>query len=385
MTEGATRSAVSGDDGGYDMEGPADSAVAVTPSYTTDVPIANGVTTADITLIRRHVLGLALLDSPYKVLAGDVNGSDSVTTADITLIRRLILGTASTFTGGLWRFVPSDEVISDPVKPWTATRMRRYASLAAGTLGAQDFRAIKLGDVNGSWKAPAVTVGSLVKTKPNGRLVVGNAKVAVGQAIEIPVNLEGISTFSSVQMTLSWHASLATYDGVQGTILGELKAGNLGLNLVNEGLLTLSWDHPAGEGIQLGKSAELLRLKLKPKSATTSGGVVRLLESPTPVEVADQGNLLPVSIEPGWFEFGGGGGTGSESIGLRFIGLAQDGGVVLEVRAPQNVRLALESSDLLGAWEEIETITGKGVDQPIPLKPSVSAKANSGFWRLRIK
>lgn len=385
MTEGATRSVVSGDDGRYDMEGPADSAVAVTPSYTTDVPIANGVTTADITLIRRHVLGLALLDSPYKVLAGDVNGSDSVTTADITLIRRLILGTASTFTGGLWRFVPSDEVISDPVKPWTATRMRRYASLAAGTLGAQDFRAIKLGDVNGSWKAPAVTVGSLVKTKPNGRLVVGNAKVAVGQAIQIPVNLEGISTFSSVQMTLSWDASLATYDGVQGTILGELKAGNLGLNLVNEGLLTLSWDHPTGEGIQLGKSAELLRLKLKPKSSTTSGGVVRLLESPTPVEVADQGNVLPVSIEPGWFEFGGGGGTGSESIGLRFIGLAQDGGVVLEVRAPQNVRLALESSDLLGAWEEIETITGKGVDQPIPLKPSVSAKANSGFWRLRIK
>jgi autotransporter-associated beta strand protein len=385
MTEGATRSAVSGDDGGYEMEGPADSAVAVTPSYATDVPIANGVTTADITLIRRHVLGLALLDSPYKVLAGDVNASESVTTADITLIRRLILGTASTFTAGLWRFVPSDEVIGDPVKPWTATRMRRYASLATGTLGGQDFKAIKLGDVNGSWKAPAMTAGSLIKSKSIGRLVVGKAKVAVGQAIEIPVNLEGISVFSSVQMTLSWDASLATYDGVQGTILGELKAGNVGLNRVNEGLLTLSWDHPAGEGIQLENSAELLRLKLKPKSSTTSGGVIRLLESPTPVEVADQGNVLPVSIEPGWFEFGGGGGTGSESTGLRFIGLTPDGGVVLEVRAPQDVRLALESSDLLGAWEEIETVTGKGVDQPIPLKPSVSAKANSGFWRLRIK
>ncbi|MBM3967412.1 MAG: hypothetical protein FJ308_20490, partial [Planctomycetes bacterium] len=115
----------SGVDGAYSIGVPESGSVTLTPSLTTDVPVANGVTTADITLIRRHVLGITPLDSAYKVMAGDVNGSDTVTTADITLIRRLILGTATNFSTGLWRFVPSDETFSDPTKPWTASRMRR--------------------------------------------------------------------------------------------------------------------------------------------------------------------------------------------------------------------------------------------------------------------
>jgi hypothetical protein len=129
ITEGGGRSAVSAADGPYTIDAPDTGAVTLTPSYATDAPIANGVTTADITLIRRHVLGLTLLDSPYKVMAGDVNGSDSVTTADITLIRRLILGTATTFSGGLWRFVPSDEAFANTAKPWTATRMAWWAPM----------------------------------------------------------------------------------------------------------------------------------------------------------------------------------------------------------------------------------------------------------------
>lgn len=37
--------------------------------------ITNGVTTLDIVLIQRHILGLKPLNSPYKILAADVNNS----------------------------------------------------------------------------------------------------------------------------------------------------------------------------------------------------------------------------------------------------------------------------------------------------------------------
>jgi hypothetical protein len=50
------------------------------------------VTTADITLIRRHILSLTALSSPHKIIAADVNASKDVTTADITLIRRSFSG-----------------------------------------------------------------------------------------------------------------------------------------------------------------------------------------------------------------------------------------------------------------------------------------------------
>src|SRR5690606_16217771 len=42
----------------------------------------NGVTTYDLVLISRHILGIQTLNSPYKVIAADANKSNSVTTLD---------------------------------------------------------------------------------------------------------------------------------------------------------------------------------------------------------------------------------------------------------------------------------------------------------------
>jgi hypothetical protein len=43
----------------------------------------NGVTTYDLVLISKHILGLEPLDSPYKMIAADANKSGSITTFDI--------------------------------------------------------------------------------------------------------------------------------------------------------------------------------------------------------------------------------------------------------------------------------------------------------------
>jgi hypothetical protein len=39
---------------------------------------ADGVTTLDISLVRRHILNNIVLDSPYKLLAADVDGNSKV-------------------------------------------------------------------------------------------------------------------------------------------------------------------------------------------------------------------------------------------------------------------------------------------------------------------
>ncbi len=385
ITEGGNGSVISRTDGFYEIEGPADSVVTVTPSYETDVPIANGVTTTDLTAIRKHILGVAHLDSPYKRLAADVNGSSSITTTDLTLVRKLILGTIKSFSTGLWRFVPSDEVIGNPTAPWSATRMRRYASIAAGGLVGQDFKAIKLGDVNGSWRPSAITTGSEAKVRSKGRLTFGKSSITDGHTIEVPLNLSGVEMLSSIQFTLAWDPSRVTFDGIDSNVLSDLTSGNLGLSQVSDGFLTLSWDHPAAQGVYLGYNAEVIRLKLKPKSESIPLGGVRLVENPTPLEVADQGNVVPISIDPSWFDIGGNWGTSFDSFSLRSLGLGVDGGILLEVRAPLGAKLALESSDLFGIWAEAQIVTGQGTDEPIILKPSVSANSSAVFWRLRIK
>ena len=79
------------------------------------------MTTGDILLLRRHILGLASLDSPYKLLAADVDGSGSLSTVqDLTRIRRFILGMTNTFPLGLWQFIPTNYSFADPLNPWAA-------------------------------------------------------------------------------------------------------------------------------------------------------------------------------------------------------------------------------------------------------------------------
>lgn len=63
-----------------------------------------GVSTFDLVLISKHILGLETLDSPWYS-AADANKSNSVTTFDIVGIRKLILGIYPAFPNNTsWRF-----------------------------------------------------------------------------------------------------------------------------------------------------------------------------------------------------------------------------------------------------------------------------------------
>ncbi|MBK7693900.1 MAG: hypothetical protein IPI30_06165 [Saprospiraceae bacterium] len=44
----------------------------------------NGVTTADVVKIQKHILGIEELSSPFKVIAADVNKTNSVTASDMS-------------------------------------------------------------------------------------------------------------------------------------------------------------------------------------------------------------------------------------------------------------------------------------------------------------
>ncbi|MBK6783686.1 MAG: hypothetical protein IPG79_07930 [Saprospiraceae bacterium] len=72
----------------------------------------NGVSTLDLVLIQRHILNMAKLDSPYKVIAADVNNDAKINTIDLVELRKVILGTSEEFTNKSWRFPTANQVIN---------------------------------------------------------------------------------------------------------------------------------------------------------------------------------------------------------------------------------------------------------------------------------
>ncbi|RMG83545.1 MAG: hypothetical protein D6714_09515, partial [Bacteroidetes bacterium] len=123
-----------------------------TVSPTKTVNYLNGVTTYDLVLISRHILGTIQLSSPYKILAADVNQSKSVSTSDLVQIRRLILHLDTAFANSpSWRFMDKDFVFDDPQNPFLndIPEVLSFNDLADEITDA-DFIGWKVGDVNNS-------------------------------------------------------------------------------------------------------------------------------------------------------------------------------------------------------------------------------------------
>lgn len=136
-------------DGEYQVNAPSGGDYTIKP-FKNGGNILEGITTFDLVLIQRHILGIQSLGSPYKIIAADVNKSDSVTTYDIVLLRKLILLINTDF--GLntsWRFVPKNYIFPNPNNPFFATfpEFILKNDVFIDTPN-QDFIGIKTGNVN---------------------------------------------------------------------------------------------------------------------------------------------------------------------------------------------------------------------------------------------
>ena len=216
----------------------------VTPQR--DGDYTNGVSTFDLVLINKHILGVQLLDSPYKIIAADANNSRSVTTLDMILLRKLILGIDIELANNTsWRFVRASYAFPMPSNPWFEDfpEIININNLAASVANG-DFVAVKIGDVN----LDAVT-NSLMEVEERSHsgafaFQVADAAVRAGS-----------------EYTVTFAASTAEADGYQGTlafdndklelvdIIGGLaKDENFGLSRLSEGLIATSWNGKAETG-----------------------------------------------------------------------------------------------------------------------------------------
>jgi hypothetical protein len=143
---------VSGTADDYDSETicpcPADS-LTFRPSKNNDH--LNGVTTYDLVLISKHILGVEPLGSPYRMIAADANKSNSITTFDIVEFRKLILGIYDSVPNNTsWRFVPRNFVFTNPTNPWMPPIPEEIRFTIPPPTNQVSFYGIKIGDVNES-------------------------------------------------------------------------------------------------------------------------------------------------------------------------------------------------------------------------------------------
>ena len=196
----------------------------------------NGVSTLDLVLIQRHVIGLQNLTSPYKIIAADINRDDKVSSIDIVELRKVVLGIQEDFFANeSWRFMEANQTFSDAQSPFPVDEVRNISNLN-GSEGFQDFIAIKVGDVNATASYNLVGEDIEVRSGATMTLEITDKVVVAGEQVEIAVNAADFIDVSGLQMTVEFNG--LTFNDVVGKGIA-VGASNVGV--ISDNVVTMSW------------------------------------------------------------------------------------------------------------------------------------------------
>jgi hypothetical protein len=255
----------------------------VTPSL--NKGFLNGVSTFDLVLISKHILGVQPLNTPYKLIAADVNNSKSVTTLDLIQLRKLILNIDASFANNSsWRFVDASYTFPNASNPWAASfpEVKNVNDLV-GSLSA-NFVAVKVGDVNGNAIANS-TQGSVRNLTSNLGINVADMNLVAGNEYKVDFTAADLNGIEGFQFTLNLDKKgLELVDLVPGIAAEE----NFGI-FAEEGVVTASWNGEAKGGV-------LFSLVVRAKSNTTLSEVLNLNSRYTAAEAYKGGEVVNVGL-----------------------------------------------------------------------------------------
>ena len=205
-----------------------------------DDPV-NGVTTLDLVMIQRHILGLSDLGSPYKIIAADINKSEGVSAADIVELRKVILGIQTEFVNNnSWRFIASDQEFFDFNEPFPVVENIEITDFT-DTAMDNNFIAIKVGDVNDT-VADGITGSDNTEVRTSRTILNAvNTAHKSGDEVRMDIRSDDFKSIAGMQFTLNFDADVLEYTAIEGGKL-NFSDSNVGGQLANRGEIIASWN-----------------------------------------------------------------------------------------------------------------------------------------------
>lgn len=208
-----------------------------------DMDHINGVTTYDLVMISKHILGVDLLNTTFQMIAADANNSGTVTTFDLVEIRKLILHVNDDFPNNTsWRFIDKAYSFPDAMNPW-AEIFPEVINVNNHTveINDADFIGVKIGDVNGSAVPNNNLTDDGLGDRSSDLLMFNSDKkwVEAGEQFEVTFRAKDFIDVYGFQFTIDFQKDLLNFLHINETEM--VKYENYGLSLLNEGAITMLW------------------------------------------------------------------------------------------------------------------------------------------------
>ena len=207
---------------------------------------ANGVSTLDLVLIQRHIVGFAELDSPYKAIAADISNDEKISAIDVIELRKVILGVQDEFNNvDSWRFVDAAQDFADIVSPWPIDYSVDVDELESN-ISSANMVAVKMGDVNGTYSALNNTQSTDVRSTNAVTLSIVEETLNIGDQERINITNDSQIATQGIQMTIEFNGALPR--AIESSLAGF---GDSNYS-INGNLISLSWNSNALQTIEAG-------------------------------------------------------------------------------------------------------------------------------------
>lgn len=216
-----------------------------------DRNFADGLTTADVVKIQRHILGIELFENPMQWIAADLDMNKNVSTKDIVYLRNLILGKITALPHQKsYVFIDPLYLFNDPDSP--LNELESCQDLKINNFSSNqhiNIRAIKLGDVNLSYTANGINkLNQILRLKykiDNQFITIYSSQSTHFNGFQLSIDLDGLckNRLYKVESDLSnW--SNAFYDVRNNLVVVSYNTDH-DVPLAKETpLLRLVFDHP---------------------------------------------------------------------------------------------------------------------------------------------
>lgn len=216
----------------------------------------NGISTLDIVLMQKHILGIKKINNPYKLIAADVNNSGSVSASDILETRKLILGESDNFKNNdSWKFLKEGHIFEDENHPYISSSQAIYiGNLKENT--KENFIAIKIGDLN--YSAVTSPLGLESRNTDSYKFITNDVSYNRGDEVDLILFTENFATVAGTQFTLEFDASELNYKGIENGLI-KMAQFNINKTMADQGIITISWNEE--QKVDLDKNSELLKFR----------------------------------------------------------------------------------------------------------------------------
>lgn len=248
-----------------------------------DVPIIEGLNVIDIALTRRHLLNKTRFDSPYQIIAADVDKNRKISTIDIALMRKAILRIEDNFPHQKsWIFIDKKHEFADIQNPFDFQDQVLVENIEEDK--QVDFVGIKLGDVNLSWTDNAG------KKEPYNFIEFRLDSIIVNRDnIYVPILIDNLQSASGLQYTVQWDPKVLSLTDIQANNFGC----QLGSRYLTDGLLTVLWEKDQQNMVD--KNEVFLGLNFILLSGSVPSRIIDINGKLTPmVAVDDEGNEIGI-------------------------------------------------------------------------------------------